>query len=184
MDPETTKNLQTGGLVAAIAALVYCVCQHQKDAERQGPRRKYGALGNRDPDADSDVDDGDDPRERRRMLELSSFGPGEGAVGGAGAYRRARKQGNAAPAADPSSAAGGASSFPLASFAMSAAPQADSGASGPPSGAGRRGQASDATADAEADEAGAELQRELELFAQDDDGEEQALMDSADAAGG
>jgi len=40
------------------------------------------------------------------------------------------------------------------------------------------------TADAEADEAGAELQRELELFAQDDDGEEQALMDNTDAAGG
>jgi len=184
LDAETTKNLQTGDLVAAIAALVYCVYQRRQGAERQGPRRKYGALGNRDPDADSDGDEADDPRERRRMLELSSFGPGEGAASGAGAYLRGRKQGNAAPAAGTSSAGGGASSFPLASFAMSAAPQADGGASGQSSGAPRRGQASGAAADADEDAAGDELQRELELFAQDDDGEEQALMDNTGAAGG
>jgi len=38
------------------------------------PNKKYGPVSGRDQGADSD-DDGDDPTARRRMMELSSFGP-------------------------------------------------------------------------------------------------------------
>lgn len=86
VDSETSKKLQTGALMASIAAFLYCLCL--KRNPQQVPKRRYGALGPRDPEGDSDGDDGDDPRERRRMLELSSFG-GEGS--GQGAYRRGRR---------------------------------------------------------------------------------------------
>jgi hypothetical protein len=79
------------------------------------PKRRYGALGAKDPDSDSDGDGADDPRERRKMLELSSFGGEEGKKG---AYRRGKKEAGAAgtnqTSPDTSKTRG---SFPMASFA-------------------------------------------------------------------
>merc|ERR1712086_544670 len=96
------------------AAFGYFLCVKNPE---QAQKRRYGALGARDPDADSDGDEADDPRERRRMLELSSFG---GENTGSGAYRRGRR-GDATTAAESGSARETQSrgSFPLASFAAS-----------------------------------------------------------------
>lgn len=104
------------------------------------------------------------------MLELSSFG-GEGS---GGAYRRGRKADTAATATDSATADRSRGSFPLASFAP---PSSNSSASGQSSNraSDRQGSAGGAADD----DAGEQLQKELELFAQDDDAEERALMDSA-----
>lgn len=57
------------------------------------PKRRYGALGAKDIDSDSDGEGGDDPRERRKMLELHSFGSEDSKKG---AYRRGKKDSGAA----------------------------------------------------------------------------------------
>lgn len=155
--------------MASVAAFLYCLCLKRSPQQGHGPKRRYGALGARDPEGDSDGDDGDDPRERRRMLELSSFG-GEGS--GQGAYRRGRRGETTAAGSDSTDANRSRGSFPLASFAASSS---NSSASGQTSNrAGDR----PAAGGADFDEAGEQLQRELELFAQDDDAEERGLMDS------
>jgi len=70
-------------------------------------------LGANDPDSDSDSMV-DDPRERRKMLELSSFGEDEPAS--TGAYRRGSKNPTGTAASDSSSKQRG--SFPMASFSQ------------------------------------------------------------------
>lgn len=133
------------------------------------PKRRYGALGAKDPDSDSDGDGGDDPRERRKMLELSSFGED----GKKSAYRRGRKDagtaGTSQSAFDSSKSRG---SFPMASFSSTSQKSNESARS---SSQGQPGGFNVPQSDV--DETGEQLQRELELFAQDDDAEEQALMD-------
>jgi hypothetical protein len=103
------------------------------------------------------------------MLELSSFG-GEGS--GQGAYRRGRKADTTAAGSDSSASRG---SFPLASFAPTSS-RSNSSASEQTSQRADGRQAS-AGAGADAEDTGEQLQRELELFAQDD-AEERGLMDN------
>lgn len=95
MDSETAKKFQTLALFGSIAGFAYFLCFKKND--NPVPRRRYGSLGGRDSDNDSDGDGGEDPRERRRMLELSSFG-GEGSS--QGAYRRGRKADSSTKASD------------------------------------------------------------------------------------
>jgi len=170
IDSGTAQTLQTGALLASVAGFVYCLCG-RRGAQQDTPKRRYGALGSRDPDADSDGDDGDDPRERRRMLELSSFG-GEGTNSTGPTQRRGRRSGSSSGGTEPQDINRSRGNFPLASFASSS----NSSASGE-SGRARAGQEQTA-AGAEEDDAGEQLQRELELFAQDDDAEAKALIDS------
>lgn len=147
---------------------------------RRAPPRKrqYGPLGDRDPEEDSDGDDGDDPRERRRVLELSSFGGGAQAAGkarrrtaGRADDERATRDGD-----EMTSSGRDAGSYPLTSFSMSSA--------GSNAGAQPGQGAWDSAGAAGGDDAGDRLQRELELFAQEDDdedGESRALIaDSGD----
>lgn len=167
---ETNKNYQTGALVASVLVFVYCLCFNKGQQPNQVPRRKYGALGAQDPDSDSDGEGADDPRERRKMLELSSFGNEEGKKG---AYRRGKKESGQAAAnqtsPDKSKTRG---SFPMASFA-STSQQSNSSARSSKDSARAGGFNAPQN---DADDTGEQLQRELELFAQDDDAEQQSLM--------
>lgn len=119
---------------------------------------RYGPL-HRDPAADSDgEDDSDDPAARRRILELSSFGNDRSGP------KSRRQKGNAMASISAeeqteavTSSGAGRGSFPMTSFTSS-------------QGAGDQ-QYAQTSADGAADQ----LQKELELFAQDDD-EEGALI--------
>lgn len=103
------------------------------------------------------------------MLELSSFGD----EGKKGAYRRGKKDSGMAGTNQTSPDSTTRGSFPMASFSSSSQ---KSNMSATSSSQAQARQSPFGGAGNEADDAGEQLQRELELFAQDDDAEEQALM--------
>lgn len=89
-EQDANKNMQKGALVATIAIFFYCLCVKKSEQQGSVPKKRYGALGAQDPDSDDEQAGVDDPRERRKMLEMHSFGDD----GKKGAYRRGRKEGN------------------------------------------------------------------------------------------
>lgn len=146
--------------IALIAFVLYAlaggvdICPRRQDS----PQRNYRPLGEQTGDKDSDEGDEEDtdPSARRRMMqELSSFGSGQ----------RKEATGVASDSAiAANSANSNTSSFPMTNFSSIPSAgvshnQPDHGARAPPD-----------------EDAADQLQRELELFAQDDDEEEGALM--------
>lgn len=154
-------------MFAVLAIVLYTVCGGNAPlslpiARRAGgppAGRKYRPLSERQ-DAESDDDDEvEDSVARRRVMELSSIGKSADSRGDSQASEATELASRGA-----SSQARG--SFPLTSFSRNPESSSDRRGTGAPS-------AEEETAD--------QLQRELELFAQEDDDEDASLIQPAPA---
>lgn len=131
-----------------------------------GPQRRYKPVSRLEGEQRESDDEEEEPGARRRMMELASFG---------GSRRDLAREG----AADPARAGAGTSSgayhesrqpqsergaFPMTSFGRAGPGQQSSPQKNPPT----QGPADE--------EAAAQLQRELELFAQEDGEDEDAAL--------